>query len=135
MDKQEVIRQVHSLNLPHGEYVVYGSGPLAALGIRSVNDIDMLVSSRLLKELAEKGWVKEYKGELDEPLTHGVFEAYDNWNFSKYSPPLEELLDRSFTVDGVTFASVEDVLKWKASGARNKDKADVTLIKEYLRTL
>lgn len=131
MNKDEVVSKVRSLNLLKGEYVVFGSGPLAALGIRVVGDIDMLVSSELLEELRSQGWKQVAKSKDDLPLTHDVFEAHDSWSFSTYSPSLKELLDRSFEVDGVTFASLEDVKKWKMASGRDMDLKDLQLIETY----
>jgi len=121
-----------SLSLPEGSYVVFGSGPMAALGIREVNDIDLYVSTEVLEELKQKGWKQIHKGPRDEPLTLDVYEAHDHWEFSPYSPTLKDLLSRAFVVDGVTFASIEDVRKSKESRSGPKHMADVKLIDNYI---
>lgn len=54
------------------------------------------------------------------------------WEFSGYSLTFNELLSRSFKVDGVNFASLDDVIKWKKAGGRDKDESDLKLIKSYL---
>lgn len=41
MTGQEIIAKVKKLKLPKNSYVVFGSGPLAAAGIREADDIDM----------------------------------------------------------------------------------------------
>ena len=128
----EVVSKVKSLNLPKGSYIVYGSGPLAAVGIREANDIDMLVSSHLYKQLKESGWKKRLQGPKDEPLVFDVFEAHENWDFSEYSPTLEDLLSRSFEVDGVPFASIKDVRKWKSTHSHPKASQDLALMDAYL---
>ena len=132
MTKSEVIAKVKSLNLPDGSYIVYGSAPLVVLGIRDVNDIDLLVSEKVYNQLEKKGWKKVYKGPKDEPLTHDVFDVHKNWEFSGYSPNLSELLSRAIEVEGVAFASLDDVRKWKADWGRDKDLADIKLIDDYL---
>lgn len=132
MKKDDVLAKVKTLNLPQGEYVVYGAAPFAIYGIREVRDIDMLVSDKLYAELKEKGWEKIVKGPKDEPLTYDLFEAHDTWEFSPYAPTLEELLSRATLVDGIAFASIEDIRKWKAASARPKDLKDLELIDAYL---
>ena len=133
MTGDEIIAKVNEQNFPEGSYIIFGSCPMAILGIRESNDIDMLVSEELHKELKEKGWKKIIKSPKDHPLTFDVFEAHDHWNFSSYNPTLEELLSRAIEVKGVMFASIEDVKKWKASSGRDKDFIDIDLIDSYLK--
>lgn len=133
MTKEEVLIKVKSLDLPKGSYVVYGSAPLAVLGIREVNDIDLLVSDELYNELAKKGWKKIHKGPKDEPLTFDIFDAHKSWEFSDYAPKLSELLSRAVYVEDVPFASLIDVKKWKEASGRPKDITDLKLIDDYLK--
>jgi len=132
MTKQEVINKMKSLNLPKGSYVVYGSAPFVIYGIRDVNDIDMYVSKEVFEDLKKKGWKKIYKGPKDEPITYDIFEAHDTWEFSPYSPTLPDLLSRATEVEGITFASLIDVKKWKQGSGRPKDIIDLKLIDDYL---
>ena len=85
------------------------------------------------KNLEKKGWQKIYKGPKDTPLTHDVFEAHNNWNFSSYNPTLEDLLTRATEFDNILFASIEDVKKWKQGYNRLKDISDIELIDNYLK--
>lgn len=132
MTKEEVIEKVKTLSLPEDSYVVFGSGPMAAIGLRDVNDIDLYVSPDVHQKLRIEGWKELVKGPSDKPLTHDVFEAHDNWSFSAYNPSLNDLLKNAFKVDGVNFASIEDVKKWKESLSRPKDIVDLELINNYL---
>ena len=132
MTKDEIVEKVKGLNLPAGGYVVFGSCPLAAAGLREANDIDMLVSDEVLTNLEQAGWQQADKGKDDKPLTYGVFEAHNRWNFSSYSPTLEQLLDTANVIEGVPFASLEEVRKWKAASGRPKDLKDIELIDAYL---
>ncbi len=132
MTKDEVIEKVKSLNLPKDSYIVFGSSPFAVLGIREVNDIDLLVSQELYEKLKKKGWQKIDKGPKDKPLVYDVFEAHTNWDFSTYNPTLSELLSRDIEVEDISFASLEDVRKWKKASGRPKDLVDLKLIDDYL---
>jgi hypothetical protein len=133
LDKQEIIAKVKSLHLPENSYIVYGSGPLAAAEIREANDIDLFVRPDVYLKLKKMGWKKTYKGPSDEPLTFELFEAHDNWNFCSHNPPFTELLARAKIIDGVVFASLEDVKKCKLAWGRPTDLSDVELINHYLR--
>jgi len=133
MNLDEVVRTVKSLQLPEGSYIVYGSGPLALHEIRDVNDVDMLVTEDLKTKLKASGWEEINKGPNDIPATNGVVEAHDTWSFCEYSPTLDELLSRADIHDGVAFASLEDVLKWKlASPTSDKNLKDIKSIKAKL---
>lgn len=132
MTGKDIISKVKTLNLPKDSYIVFGSCPLAVAGIREANDIDLFVSQEIYEKLRNAGWKKTYKGPNDRPLAHDVFEAHENWDFSSYSPTLKDLLTKAVEVDGVRFASIEDVRKWKVASRRPKDLADIKFINDYL---
>lgn len=133
MTKQEIIDKVKSLNLPTGEYVVFGAAPMAVAGLREANDIDFLVTPQLLDVIKQRpGWNQVHKGPKDEPYENDVFEVHANWDFSTYAPTLEHLLKTATYVDEVPFASLLEVRKWKAAWGRPKDLQDVALIDAYL---
>lgn len=128
MQKDEIITKVKALNLPKNSYVVFGSSPLAVAGLRPANDIDLFVSKEVFLKLKEAGWRELQKSPNDRPLVRDDFEAHDNWNFSSYSPTLTQLLKSAEIIDGIPFASLEEVRKWKAASGRPKDLVDIKLI-------
>lgn len=131
MNKQQIVDKVKSLNLPAGSYIVFGSCPLALAGLREAGDIDMLVNDETLEQLRQAGWQEVDKGKDDKPLAHDVFEAHNSWKFSAYNPTLEHLLATATVVDGIPFASLDEVRKWKAASGRPKDLVDIELINNY----
>jgi len=133
MNVREIIANVKSLNLPEGSYIVYGSGPMAAAGIRESGDIDMLVNKKVFDRLKREGWQEINKGPNDKPLVRDIFEAHLHWEFSPYKPKLKHLLDTAREVNGVPFASLEEVRKWKAASGRPKDIVDIELINKHMR--
>lgn len=52
----DIFEEVKNLNLPLGQYLVAGSGPIAAHGIRDYKDIDILVTENLYNKLMKSGW-------------------------------------------------------------------------------
>ncbi|OGJ01458.1 hypothetical protein A3G98_00905 [Candidatus Nomurabacteria bacterium RIFCSPLOWO2_12_FULL_37_8] len=107
---------------------------MAILGLREAQDIDLLVSKEVHKNLESIGWKKVNKGQKDNPFTYDVFEAHDNWDFSSYNPSLEELLKNAFYIADIPFASLEDVKKWKQHYGRPRDITDIELIDHYLNS-
>lgn len=132
MTKEEIIAKVKALKLPENSYIVFGSCPMAVAGIREAKDVDLLVSEKVFAELREADWRQLHKSLTDRPLVHDVFEAHDNWNFSSYNPTLVHLLAGATIVDGVPFASLKEVRKWKLASGRPKDIVDIGLIDKYL---
>lgn len=132
MKKHEIISKVKSLKLSDKSYVVFGSCPLAAFDLREANDIDMLVSEEVFELLKSKGWKQIDKGPKDKPITLDTFEAHKSWDFSPYSPSLNHLLSTALIIDGVPFAALEEVKKWKQGRMSNKDRLDIKLIDNFL---
>ena len=132
MTKEEIITKVKTLNLPKNSYIVFGSAPLTVLGIREANDIDLLVSKEVFKKLKDAGWKELSKGPNDTPVVYDVFEAHDNWNFSSYNPTLEHLLTSAIEVEGIQFASLEEIRRWKLASDKPKHISDIKLIDNYL---
>jgi len=111
MKREEILRKIRELNLPKDSYVVFGSCPLPVASLREANDIDLLVEKELLKKLRQDGWRVMNKGHNDTPLVRDVFEAHDNWNFGSYHPTLQQLLAGATIIEGIPFASLEEVKK------------------------
>lgn len=132
MTGQEIIEQVKVLNLPADSYVVFGSCPLAVAGIREAKDIDLYVRAEVLERFIQAGWEQVEKGPGDKPHVSGVFEAHATWDFSPYAPTLDHLLQTADVFDGVAFASLEEVRKWKVASGGTKHEADVHLIDDYI---
>jgi hypothetical protein len=130
MTANEIVEAVRALNLPEGSFVVFGSCPMALANLREAGDIDMLVAPEVFEQLARQGWAPTHKGKDDNPLTKDVFEAHQNWNFSKYKPSLEHLKKTATIYESIPFAALDEVRKWKAASGRPKDLVDVALIDE-----
>jgi hypothetical protein len=132
MTGPQIIAQVKALGWPKGSYIVFGSCPMALVGLREAQDIDFLVDEQLFAKLKGQGWQSFYKSANDIPLVKDDFEAHANWNFSSYQPTLSQLLATATVAEGVPFAALNEVRKWKASSARPKDLADIKLIDTFL---
>lgn len=131
MTGQEIIAKMKELNLAEGSYIAFGATPLAVAGIRESQDIDLLVTPELRTALVKQGWKEVQNGVNDHPVTRGVYEAHDAWNFDGFQPTLAELQSRALLVDGIPFASLQDVRKWKTAAGRPKDLVDLALLDEY----
>ena len=136
MSRKQVIAKLKELNLPMDSYVAYGSSPMAIAEIREVNDVDILAKQEIYDNLKAQGWEVINKGINDAPVSRGVFEVHASWAFSSYNPSLEELKSRATVVQGISFASLHDVLEWKRASVEKgfnpeKNLADIALIERY----
>lgn len=128
----DVVKKVALLRLPKGEYVVFGSGPLAAHGIRASNDIDLFITSKLYQRLKADGWEEKQWASGGNYLAKDEFEADDSWHYNTYNPTPEYLISKAEYIEGIPFAPLSEVLAWKRAFRRPKDLQDIELIKTYL---
>lgn len=130
----DIFALVKALKLPDWQYVVFGAGPLAAHGIHATNDVDLFVTTALYQRLKVSGWSEKTTSTGGLYLASGIYEADDMWEYGEYNPTVEELIAAAEVIQGVPFAPLGEVLKWKRAFGRPKDRDDVLLIEEHLRT-
>lgn len=133
MEFEKLVGQLDQLNLPNDQYVVVGSGAMAARGIREANDFDILVTMELWDKLAKENTVV-MSGQT-ENIEFGKIQILGNG--SMYRKPefasLDEMLRTADVVKGHRFLNLELVKKFKLNEGRDKDLRDVELIDKYLR--
>jgi hypothetical protein len=130
----DIFAEVKHVSLPLGQYVVFGSGPLMAHGIRDSADVDLFVTPTLYQTLKADGWEEK---ELNNPpggvcLFRGIYEADDTWHYGVYDPTPEQVISVAEVIHEVPFAPLTEVLRWKRAFGRPKDVADVELIERHL---
>jgi hypothetical protein len=132
----DIFAKLSSLNLPPHEYIVTGSGILAALNIRPANDIDLLVSPRAFAELRDRGWKFELVsvgGIIDrEKLSFDIFEAFHDFKVSGYDQKIEIGTLMPTVVNGINFLPLTMLREIKLGMKRDKDLVDIELIDSYL---
>ena len=127
--------KVKALNLPLDQIIVIGSGILDQLEIRPAVDIDLAVSSDLMKKLSEESsdWIKKFDDNQRFYFIKddGSAEVWDGWDFDGQAVSYDDLLDYAVKYDGVRFVDLEFLRKWKSWRGREKDVRDVELIDEW----
>jgi hypothetical protein len=132
----DIISRAKVLNLPIGQYCIFGSGVLEIHGIRTAKDVDILVTEDLYKKLKNEGWKRKWiwwRTLWCKCVTHGQNEAFTNlyWG-KKYRPSTQDLIVRAELYDGIPFLRLEDLLEFQRNLPREKDKQGVRMIEEYL---
>ena len=127
--------KVKALNLPLDQIIVIGSGILDQLEIRPAVDIDLAVSSDLMKKLSEESsdWIKKFDDNQRFYFVKddGSAEVWDGWEFDGQVVSYDSLLDYVVEYDGVRFVNLEFLSRWKKWRSLEKDTQDVKLIDEW----
>ncbi len=130
-----IVQEVKKLELPAGEYMVFGSGVMSALGIKESQDIDLLVSPDLFYELKTRGWAqdeKEIDGRMRTRLVFGIFEAHKDFWYGAEDQDVLGMIQKTQLIEEIPFMSLEDTMEMKLRFGREKDLKDIELIKAYL---
>ncbi|MFJ2013206.1 hypothetical protein ACIQJ8_22940 [Streptomyces globisporus] len=126
------ILELLSLHLPPTDYVVAGSGPLLAHGLRrDVSDLDIVARAdawKIALSLAEVRTPPSGHG-LMVVLFGGDIEIFDRW--LPGARDADELIDSAELIEGIPFCSLSDVREWKMRSNRSKDQRDIELIEEH----
>lgn len=132
----DIISRAKALNLPLGQYCVFGSGVLEVHGIRRAKDVDVLVTEDLYRKLKTEGWKRKWffwRTLWSKCITKSHNEAFTNLHWArKYRPDTHELINRAELHDGIPFLRIEDLLEFQRNLPRKKDKMGVKMMEEYL---
>jgi|SRR5215208_109013 hypothetical protein len=126
-----LLGKLRELDLPEGDYALFGSAPLVACGLlREVHDLDVVARGAAWDRARELGAVRTApQGDPVVWLEGGALEIFGGW----LGWDIDALIDDAKIIDGLPFARLEDVLAFKRSYGRPKDIAHVHLIEDYLR--
>ncbi len=129
-----IFEETKKLNLITGEYIVLGSGILGALGIREIQDIDLLVTPKLFDELKQAGWKYdevEMEGRMRERLTKDNAEAFKDFWYGEYTPDTMRMIREVDMIKNVPFLPLTKLVEIKKIWNRPKDIQDIQLIEKY----
>ncbi|MEJ3745188.1 hypothetical protein WEI85_18060 [Actinomycetes bacterium KLBMP 9797] len=124
-DRHPLIRALRALDMPAEHYVVFGSGPLLAHGLRpTIGDLDVVARGPAWQRLAR------YCPPVSAPSGHGqmvrlVIEVADRW---LPGWDTDRLIASAEPHAGLPFAPLSAVRASKTATARPKDRADIALI-------
>jgi hypothetical protein len=133
LPNSDIFSQVKSLNLPLGEYAVIGSGVMSAYDIRKHEDIDLVVTQDLYKELKNRGWQsKQIKPDFEVIVLDTAEASPKMITLDNYQPSVELLIKKADIINGIAFTKLTDVLDLKRALGRDKDIHDILLIEDFL---
>jgi hypothetical protein len=119
------------LQLPADHFVVFGSGPLMAHGLRESRDLDLLARGAAWEVALSQGELDHFPdGNPRITLAGGDIEVMACWDHGEWS--VDEVIETADLFHGIRFAQLQYTLAWKRRLNRPKDEADIQLIEAYL---
>ena len=119
---------LRSLDLPLGDYAVFGSGPLIIRGIiEGTNDLDIITRGPTWQHVLATGHVDEFEGGnlrvdfFDNRITFGC-----TWKYGEFD--LDQLIDTAEIIEDLPFVRLEHVIAYKQAAGRPKDLAHLALL-------
>ncbi|MCX6744612.1 MAG: hypothetical protein NTX82_03755 [Candidatus Parcubacteria bacterium] len=128
----QFLDELKNLNLPIGQYAIFGSGPLSIRNLRESDDLDIIVKPELWDNLTKK-YPPVTKQGIKEQYTFipiGNIEIFNSW--VNLSGKINEMIDTAEIIEGFPFVKLGYVKEWKTFMGRDKDNIDLKLIEEYL---
>lgn len=128
-----IFNKLLSLELNPADYLVFGSTPMWLYGLKDLSgDVDILARGEAWAKATQLGKVETPASGASKVvrLFDGEIEIFDGWFPGEWD--VDELIDNAIIVEGIGFASLENVLKWKKEFGREKDLEHARVIEEYL---
>ena len=128
-----IFERAKKLGLPLGQYVITGSGPLEALGIRKASDLDIAVTPELYEKLRASGLWREEEHYGKTFLEGDNVTVIPSLNWGEYPVTAKEAIESAMILQGVPFMNLEELKKFKTAMGREKDLNDIKMIDVYIR--
>jgi len=131
--KNPLIRRLIAFDLDRDDFVIFGSAPLLAHGLRrSIRDLDVVARGAAWRRASELG-VPAVGTISGDPVVHlcgGQIQVSQGWIAKAWTT--DDLIDRAEIVQGLRFARLADVLAYKQILMRPKDIADIQALTQLL---
>ena len=137
---KKLLQKLKELNLPEGEFAIFGSGPACIRGLREIGDLDIIVTENLFNSLKNKSNINVLGKESSTSSFHLKHSEESNMGF--YNPwkpgdwnvacDVNKLIQEADIIEGFPFVKLEEVLKYKKLLKREKDLVDIKLIEDFL---
>jgi hypothetical protein len=124
---------VLELDLDPHDFVIFGSGPLLAHGLRrSLSDLDVVARGATWHRVAERGepGIGAISGAPMALFRGGRIQFSRGWVSPEWDA--DDLIERAEIIQGLPFAQLKDVLAYKQELARPKDRRDVVALLKLL---
>jgi hypothetical protein len=134
MNLAEALSYLESLELPHGDYAVFGSGPLLIRGIiDNASDLDVVARGAAWEQAAAAGQLVHLS---DHNVTvasffDGAITIGTRWAIGDFT--VDELIDTAELIKGIPFVRLEHVRSYKNLAGRRKDIDHLEKLDRWLK--
>lgn len=128
----ELFGMLRSLELPDGDYAVFGSGPLLVRGIiPEANDLDVVSRGAAWERALQVGKIVRLPEEGTEIVScfGGLVTIGCSWAYGEVD--IDDLIDTAELIDGQPFVRLEHVVAFKQIARRPKDMIHLRLLEQY----
>ena len=126
---------VREMNLPMGEYAIFGSGPLLIRGIiDDSNDLDIICRGAAwdrVRKVGELRYLKQYDVTI-ATMADGRITFGSEWGIGNFD--VNVLIDTAEEIQGLPFVRLEHVIEYKRIANRRKDIRHLDAIDKYRTT-
>ena len=124
---------LRSLELPMGDYAIFGSGPLSVREIiEGTNDLDVISRGSAWERALSAGeLISLPDGAKIVSCFDGAVTIGMNWAYGDFD--INELIDTAEMIDSLPFVRLEHVVRYKEIAARPKDLTHLELLAEHQR--
>jgi hypothetical protein len=131
---RRLVMLVTELDLDRRDFVIFGSGPLLAHGLRHcIHDLDIVARGTVWQRVSQHGCLGA--GSINgAPLAlfwDGLIQFSQGWVSDSWDA--DDLIDRAEIIQGLPFAQLADVLAYKQMLLRPKDHLDIAALHHALR--
>lgn len=132
MTRHRLLEDLAALELPPGDFVIFGSGPLLARGwIDDVGDLDVVARGAAwdrARELGREEHLEEW-GVTVVNIGAGITVG-TRWAIGDVD--VNALIDGAEVIDGLPFAPLDAVVAYKRISARPKDLEHLAVVAHHL---
>jgi hypothetical protein len=131
---QRLEQLIADLRLDRNDFVIFGSAPLLAHGLRGeIHDLDIVARGTTWERARSHGSpaTGSENGALIATFFDGLIQFSEGWISDAWDA--ERLIDRAEFVHGLPFAHLEDVLEYKQVLNRPKDLSDIRILQTSLQ--
>jgi hypothetical protein len=131
--KNPLIRCLIAFDWDRDDFVIFGSAPLLAHGLRrSIRDLDVVARGAAWRRASELG-VPAVGTISGDPVVHlcgDRIQVAQEWIAKAWNT--DDLIDRAEIIQGLRFARLADVLAYKQMLMRPKDIPDIQALTQLL---
>lgn len=131
---RRLVKLVTELDLDRRDFVIFGSGPLLAHGLRRlVPDLDVVARGTVWRRVTQHGFpaTGAINGAPMALFWGGLIQFSRGWISEDWDA--DDLIDRAEIIQGLPFAQLIDVLAYKQVLRRPKDRPDMDALLALLR--